>query len=240
MRGQPTATAGHAPGGAYSAGRGQLARAGRRLLRALAVAVSAIATGVLLGHAVRSVTGNRMAPWILARAAGVTSYLLMVALVLMGIALSHPWRSRVSRPSAASRIRIHVAFGLFTFGFTVLHIVVLATDRYAGVGWWGAFVPLGASYRPIPVTFGLIGLWLAILIGLTAALSGRLPGRAWWPLHKIATLSLVAIWIHAVLSGSDTSVLRPLYLSTALLVLAFGFSRYAARTAQDRRRELLR
>jgi predicted ferric reductase len=135
---------------------------------------------------------------------------------------------------------LHVALSLFTFGFTVLHVVVLATDRYAGVGWWGCVVPMGAAYRPLPVTFGVLGLWLAILIALTAAVAGRLPGRIWWPLHKVAALSLVAIWLHALTSGSDSVALRPLYLVTAVLVLGFGLSRYAARTPADARRELLR
>ncbi|MEO7286056.1 MAG: hypothetical protein ABI140_03975, partial [Jatrophihabitantaceae bacterium] len=216
------------PANAASPAARPLIRRTRRLFWALAIAASATATGVLLGHAMGAVTGNRMAPWIIARAAGITSYLLMVCLVLMGIALSHPWRSRFRRPSTASRIRLHVALCLFTFGFTVLHIVVLATDKYAGVGWWGAVVPMGASYRPLPVTCGVIGLWVAILIGLTAAVSGRLPGRIWWPLHKVAVLSLVAIWVHAVTSGSDTARLRPMYLASAVLVLAFAISRYAA------------
>lgn len=231
--GRPDQRAGR-PGPSRRPGR----RLGSALLWTVAISASAIGTGMLLGRAIAQVSGNRMAPWIIARSAGVTSYLLLVCLVLLGIGLSHPWRSRVRRPSAASRIRLHIALSLFTFGFTVLHIVVLATDRYAGVGWWGAFVPMGASYRPLPVTFGILGLWLGLLVGLTAALSGRLPGRAWWPLHKLAGLSLVAVWAHAVFSGSDTTSLRPLYLASAVLVLGFGLTRYAARTTADRRREL--
>ena len=58
------------------------------------------------------------------------------------------------RPSSAVRIRTHVSLSVFTLVFTVLHIVVLATDKYAGVGWWGAFVPMGSTYRPLPVTLG--------------------------------------------------------------------------------------
>jgi len=64
---------------------------------------------------------------ILGRAAGITSYLLLVGLVLFGLVLSHPARARWRRPSSATRIRVHVSLSVFTLVFTVLHIVVLAT-----------------------------------------------------------------------------------------------------------------
>ena len=175
--GRPDQRAGR-PGPSRRPGR----RLGSALLWTVAISASAIGTGMLLGRAIAQVSGNRMAPWIIARSAGVTSYLLLVCLVLLGIGLSHPWRSRVRRPSAASRIRLHIALSLFTFGFTVLHIVVLATDRYAGVGWWGAFVPMGASYRPLPVTFGILGA--------VAGTAGRPDRRAVGP---VAGPGLVAV-----------------------------------------------
>jgi hypothetical protein len=188
---------------------------------------------MLVGGALQKVAGNRMAPWIIGRAAGVCAYLLLVSLVLLGLALSHPWRSRVRRPSATSRIRAHVALSVFTLGFTVLHVVVLATDRYAGVGWWGAFVPMGAAYRPAAVTLGIVGVDVALLVGLSAAAAGRLPRRAWWPLHKIAVLALVLIWVHGVLAGGDTPALLGIYVASGLLVLAVAISRYAARTPAE-------
>jgi hypothetical protein len=116
-----------------------------------------------------------------------------------------------------------------TLAVTGLHIFVLATDRYAGVGWWGAALPMRASYRPLPVTLGLIGVWIGVLAGVSAALAGRLPRRAWWPLHKVAAVSLVLIWLHGVYAGSDTPVLLGLYVGTGMLVIGAAFGRYVAR-----------
>src|SRR5664279_3635810 len=180
------------------------ARVLTRGARAILVLISVGLTGVLIGAALQQVSGNRMAPWIIGRAAGVCAYLLLVLLVLLGLALSHPWRSRVRRPSSASRIRAHIALAAFTLGFTVLHVVVLATDRWAGVGWRGAVVPMGSTYRPAAVTLGIIGVWVTLLVGLSASAAGRLPHRLWWPLHKLAAVSLVLVWIHGVLGGGDT------------------------------------
>ncbi len=223
-------------------GRPPVSRA--RILRGvglmLAIMLSAGVTGVFIGRSAQAVSGNRMAPWIIGRAAGISSYLLLVALVLLGLLLSHPWRSRVRWPSTAARIRLHIVLSVFTLIFTVLHIVVLATDRYAGVGWSGALLPMHASYRPVATTLGLIGLWSGLLAGITAALAGRLPIRLWWPIHKVASVALVLVWLHGVIGGGDTAVLLVMYLLTGGLIAAVAVSRYTARTPADHVAELTR
>jgi len=217
---------------------------GRKGLRAtalvIAVTASTALTGYLIGGAAHRVAGNRMAPWILGRAAGICSYLLLVALVLTGLVLSHPHRARLRYPNATARIRLHIALAAFTLVFTVLHIVVLATDKYAGVGWAGAFLPMHAAYRPVATTLGIVALWAGLAAGITAALAGRLPRRLWWPIHKIAALSLVLVWVHGVLAGGDTAALLVMYLATGALVVFAAGSRYMSRTPADRLAELNR
>jgi predicted ferric reductase len=199
---------------------------------------SAALTSWLVGMGITSVVGDKMAPWILGRAAGITSYLLLVALTAFGLVLSHPYRARWRRPSAATRIRAHVSLSVFTLVFTVLHIVVLATDKYAGVGWWGAFVPMGATYRPLAVTLGVIALYAGLAAGLTAALAGRISRRAWWPIHKVAIVSLVLVWLHGILAGIDTPLILTMYVVTGGLVVFLAVSRYTTRTARSEVKEL--
>jgi len=210
----------------------------RQAVRAVAVlAASAVAGGATtwwLGRAAAAVSGNRTAPWIVGRASGITAYLLLVAVVSAGLLLAHPWRTRLSRPNQVTRIRLHVALTTFTLAFTVLHVVVLATDRYAGVGWRGAVLPMGAQFRPVAVTLGLIGLYSGLLSGATALLAGRVTARIWWPLHKAALLALVLIWAHAVLAGSDSPALVVGYVVTAAGILALAATRYMATTPGDR------
>jgi hypothetical protein len=210
--------------------------AARRPLRhpvaaALGAAVSLGVTGTVAGKVISQVAGDRMAPWIIGRASGVCAYVLLVALVLLGLVLSHPARARLGG-STPARIRLHIAVALFTFAFIGVHVVVLATDRYAGVGWWGSVVPMGASYRPAAVTLGLVGMWIGVLAGVTAALAGHLPRRAWWPLHKIAAVSLVLVWLHGVLAGGDTPALLALYVATGALIVGTGAWRYIAGRAR--------
>ena len=69
----------------------------RRTIVGLAATLSAAVTGVLIGSAIGVVEGHRMAPWMIARATGISAYLLLVLLVILGLLLSHPSRTRIAR-----------------------------------------------------------------------------------------------------------------------------------------------
>jgi hypothetical protein len=196
-------------------------------------------TGWLVGVGVRSVAPDKNAQWILGRASGLSCLLLLTVLTVSGLLLSHPWRTRRLRPNQTTRIRLHVSLAAFTLALFVVHVVVLATDPWAKVGWWGALLPMASSFRPVPVTLGVVAGYSGLVSGLTAAFAGRWAARLWAPLHRTAALALALAWLHGLFAGSDTAALLPLYLGSGALVMIVGVSRYVARTSKDRIRELL-
>lgn len=206
----------------------------------LAIVAGAATVGLVGWIVLETLQGSSKIPWVLARASGFSSYLLLVALVATGLVLSHPWTRRLRRPSAATRLGLHVALATFTLAFTVLHVIVLATDPWAQVGWRGALLPMASEYRPVPVTLGVIALWAGLFTGVTARLAGGIAARVWWPVHKVASGLLVLVWGHSVLAGTDTPALRWYYVASGIAVLGLAVTRYAARTPADRVAELSR
>jgi hypothetical protein len=200
----------------------------------LAVIAGAAAVGFALWTATAAVNGSSPVAWVFARASGVTSYVLLVALVTTGLLQAHPWSRGIRRPSARTRLSLHVSLATFTLVFTVLHVVVLATDPWAHVGWRGAVLPMASAYRPVPVTLGVIALWSGLVTGVTARLAGSVAARIWWPVHKVAAAALVLVWGHSVLAGTDVVGLRGFYLATGFAVLGLALTRYTARTPADR------
>jgi sulfoxide reductase heme-binding subunit YedZ len=163
--------------------------------------------------------------WLAARATGITAYLLLTALVTFGLILSHP--TNQSTWKLSKRIfPWHENLFVFVVAFLVAHIVSIVLDPFAGVGVAGSFIPGLSSYRAAPVALGTIGLYAALLSGLTGRWTKLLPQGMWLKLHRLALAAWILSWMHGLLSGTDSSALLPLYVATGGLVLAAGAYRY--------------
>ncbi len=210
--------------------RGSLRAAGT----VLAIATSSALSAGFAGTAIARLAPSDMAPWLLGRASGLCAYLLIWGLVAYGLWLAHPWSARPGGRRRVAHLRIHVSLAAFTLAFTVLHVVALATDPFAHVGWRGALLPGFSAYRPFAVSLGILGLYAGMSAGVTAAAAGRFARRLWWPVHKVAATAFVLVWTHGVLAGTDAPLLLVGYLVTGGAVFALAVSRYLASDARGR------
>ena len=190
--------------------------------------IAAAFTGAGLGVVAVLLEGSDAELWLVARASGLMSYALLTVVTVTGIVLSMPHRAVLRWWAPVLRLRTHIALTVFALAFTVLHIVVLAVDPWAKVGWAGALLPLGAEYRPVPVTLGLISLWAGLIAGVSAALAGRGTGGWWRRLHRLAAVAWILAWLHGVFAGSDTAPLMGMYAVTGLAVILAATLRYSA------------
>lgn len=197
---------------------GRLAAFGSQVATALLAFVLPLGGGFFAAWAFSSTIHSRNFPWITGRALGLAGYLALTALVVLGIWMRHPWRFRWPIGHAETRLRAHAALGIATVALIVGHLVFLATDRYAGVGWLGAFIPGMSHYRQTAVGLGVGAFELLLLIAATARLAGRRGTRHWRAIHGLATLTFAMTWFHGVLAGTDTAALRPLYVVTGTAV----------------------
>ena len=190
------------------------------VLVALGAAVALIGLGIT--NQVLPATDPRTADlrgWVAARALGVTAYLLLAFQVGLGLFLSHPRNSSEWRKTRQV-LPWHEMVTVFMGAFIALHIVLLAIDPYAGVGWIGAFVPGFSGYRPPAVAIGSVALYALIFTAVTAKWTTLLPAGWWLKVHRFAAVAFLITWIHAVLAGTDGGALTPLYLVTGLPILA--------------------
>lgn len=162
--------------------------------------------------------------WMAARATGIVSLVLLAALVVLGILLSHPEQSRWKQ---AKRIfPWHESLWVFVVAFLGVHVVSLVLDRYAGVGVLGALVPGLSEYRSVPVALGVVAMYALVVTILTARFTSILPAGLWLRLHRLSAAVLALAWGHGVLAGTDTAALRPLYWGVAIAVVGAAAYRY--------------
>lgn len=196
---------------------------------AFGVAAVAMVVGYIATEWAGARLNARMLPWIVGRGLGVAGYLALTALTAVGLWLRHPWRLRWQRPSPLTQMWVHASLAAVTALLVAGHVVALCLDRFAGVGWNGAFLPGQSTYRPLAVGLGSLGLYLGVLVGVSVPLAGRLLGRSWLPLHRLASAAFALVWLHGLLAGSDTARLRMVYGATGALVCALALSRRLAR-----------
>lgn len=166
----------------------------------------------------------QMRIWMAARASGIVALLLLTALVVLGITLSHPEQNRWKQ---AKRIfPWHDSLWVFVTAFLGIHVVTLVLDEYAGVGIGGALLPGLSEYRSVPVALGVIGLYAFAITVVTARFTNLLPSGVWLKLHRLSAVALVLAWSHGVLAGSDSIALQPMYVGVVAVVLAAAALRY--------------
>lgn len=164
-------------------------------------------------------------PWIAARALGVTAYLLLTLDVVLGLLLSHP-RMTAAWRKTKQVFPWHELTTVFLGAFLTLHIVLLAADEFAGVGWIGVFVPGMSTYRPSAIAAGSVATYALIITAVTAKWTRLLPSGWWLRIHRFTVVAFLLAWVHAVLAGTDGGALTPLYLATGAAVLALAVTRW--------------
>jgi hypothetical protein len=167
----------------------------------------------------------QMRVWLAARAAGLTSYLVLTVVVVLGLVLSHPVNQSTWKLSKRL-FPWHENLLVFVVAFVVAHVVGILLDPYAGVGLPGALVPGLSSYRSVPVAVGSIALYALLLTGLTARYTKLLPAGWWLRIHRLSLLVFLLSWAHGMLAGTDSDAFRLVYAATGLAVVGAAAYRY--------------
>ena len=189
---------------------------------AAALLVLAITNAVLPPETARL---SDIRPWLVARATGVSAYLLLAGQVGIGLVMSHP--TNLSTWKLSKRMfPWHEHLAVFTLAFLAIHVVLLSIDRYADVGVVGALVPGLSEYRPPAVAVGTIALYSLLVTAISARWTRLLPPGGWLKLHRLSAIAFVLAWSHAIVAGSDSAALEILYLATGLPILALAAHRW--------------
>ena len=195
----------------------RLSSTGLVILGALGVLVALAVTDQVLPAA--DTRTAELRPWIAARALGVTAYLLLGLEVAIGLFLSHP-RNAAEWRKTKQTLPWHEMLTVFVGAFIALHVILLAVDPWAKVGWIGALVPGTAEFRTVPVAIGSVAMYALIFTAATAKWTRLLPSGWWLKAHRFAAVTFLLVWVHAVLVGTDSGALTPMYLGTGLPILA--------------------
>lgn len=179
--------------------------------------------------------------WFASRAFGIVAIVMLGISVAIGLTMSG---RLMKRPGMGAKLRrFHEASALVTLGLIVAHGGLLLFDTYLRPGLAGITLPFALSYRPVFTGLGIIGGWLAAILGLSFYARRRIGARTWRRLHRLTIVVYLLALAHVVgagTNGTNSWMVALLTALTAPIVFAFtyrllpGMPRRAARTAARR------
>ena len=127
--------------------------------------------------------------WFASRAVGIVAIALLAVSVALGLAMSGRLGRRPGLPAKLKRF--HEASTLVTLGLVVAHAGLLLADGTLRPGLAGITLPFQLSYRPFFTGIGIIGGWLALILGLSFYVRRWIGVKTWRRLHRFTLLVYV-------------------------------------------------
>jgi sulfoxide reductase heme-binding subunit YedZ len=141
--------------------------------------------------------------WLLARASGLTAYMLLTTTALAGLVLkARPFGRAVK---AAALTDLHRFLTFLALGALVLHGVALTLDHTVHMSLTALVLPGASTYRPIPVALGVLACELAVLIAVSFSVRRRIGFRNWRRLHWLTYVLFAFATVHGIAAGTDSS-----------------------------------
>jgi methionine sulfoxide reductase heme-binding subunit len=157
--------------------------------------------------------------WYVTRAAGLTSYILLWLSTVWGMAIP----TKILSPAVEGTYSydFHEFLSLLGLGFVLLHVIVLALDKYLPFSLWQLLIPFINSYRPLWVGLGIIGFYLFLLVTLTFYMRQSIGTRAFRSIHMLSLFGYLGATLHGLFAGTDSAlaVTKLLYAGTFLVVV---------------------
>jgi sulfoxide reductase heme-binding subunit YedZ len=170
------------------------------------------------------VTSNP-AIWYAARASGVAAYIVLSAVVGIGLALGGKKQSRRWPRFAVEDV--HRFGGLLVGSLIAVHVGAIALDSFLPFSFGQLVIPFAARYRPLWTGLGIFAAELLLALAITNHYRKRLPYRVWRLAHYLNFLVWTLASLHGILAGTDRSAgwLAVLYGASISVVLVLIVAR---------------
>jgi sulfoxide reductase heme-binding subunit YedZ len=167
--------------------------------------------------------------WILARASGLTAYVLLTLSVLAGLTVkSKPFGKAVRIPTVTD---LHRFLALLGLGAVAIHGTTLVLDSTIRITPAALLVPGLVPYRPVWTSLGVLAAELMLVVYLSFGLRKRIGVRNWRRLHYATYAIFAAATLHGLAAGTDTAQRWAVWLYAGALGAVVAATGWRALTA---------
>lgn len=139
--------------------------------------------------------------WLASRSAGIVALVAISMSVIFGLMMAN---GLPRRPGANKLlVSMHEASALSGIVALAVHGVTLLGDPFLHPTLQQILVPFTIAFKPVYVGLGIIGGWIAIILGLTFYARRRIGPKLWRKVHRATILAWALSVVHTLGSGTD-------------------------------------
>ena len=163
--------------------------------------------------------------WLASRASGIVALVLIAASVTIGLGMAARAFKKPGLPRVLIAVHEHAALAALVA--IAVHGLTLLGDAWLNPGPLGIAVPFVIDHEPVFTGLGIIGGYLAAILGLTFYIRRRVGTRRWRNLHRLTPLVYLLGVIHTLGSGTDAGSpwMTALLVATGTPILYLGILR---------------
>lgn len=157
--------------------------------------------------------------WYITRSSALISWLGAVLSMIVGLMTSSRLLGR--RPTVPWLVDLHRGFAGLSVAFLLVHLASLYLDGFVQFGFAELLIPWVATVPGLTrssMAWGVIAMWLLVIIQLTSYVKDRIPSDVWRTVHLTSYASLGFGTLHALETGSDVD--NPIIVAIGVSALA--------------------
>jgi len=159
--------------------------------------------------------------WYAARAGGVVAYVLLTAVVVVGLAMAGKKKLRVWPRFAVEDV--HRFGGLLVGTFVSIHVLAIAIDAFLPFSLQSIAVPFISAYRPFWVGLGIVAAELLLALAVANHYRNKIVSYKFWRrTHYLNFAVWTAATLHLLGSGTDRSTWWLLGITTVAVMAVAG------------------
>jgi sulfoxide reductase heme-binding subunit YedZ len=173
--------------------------------------------------------------WLASRASGLVALALVTASVIVGLIQA----GRFAAPGLRRKLSsLHEHLALTGLVAIAVHGITLLGDPWLNPGVGGIAVPFTMAFKPLWTGLGIVGGYLAAILGLSFYLRRRIGPRLWRRAHQLTVVVYALAVAHTLGAGTDATTpwLRGWIAITAPTILVLFVARVRAGRAASRAR----
>ncbi|QQG52769.1 MAG: ferric reductase-like transmembrane domain-containing protein [Candidatus Falkowbacteria bacterium] len=173
-------------------------------------------------------------PWYITRAAGISAYLLMFLIVVLGAGMTTGYLYKYLNPVRSWLTHKYLSLAMFLV--LLAHMTALLFDNFINLRLKDILIPFASDFSPWFLSLGILGFYILLAVIFTSIWFRLKYKRAWRSVHYFVYVLFTFSFVHGLFLGTDSQTLamRLIYISTSSIFVFIIIYRFIISRIKNR------